>query len=81
MRTASSPARKDKKQYSAVDICPHNRHVRYGMLVFVGMDALRVSPFEAFGPARASEDKRREYLDCYGRRLLALETTPPLHFS
>jgi NAD(P)H dehydrogenase (quinone) len=49
------------------------------MLYFVGMDVL--PPFVVYGPARASEDKRREYLDCYGRRLLALETTPPLRFS
>ena len=51
------------------------------MPYFVGMDALRVPPFVVYRLARASEDKRREYFDCYGRRLLALETTPPLHFS
>ena len=54
-------------------------HVHHGMLYFVGMDVL--PPFVVYGPARASEDKRREYLGCYGQRLLALETTPPIRFG
>jgi len=54
-------------------------HVQHGMLYFVGMDVL--PPFVAYGPTRASEEKRCEYLDSYAQRLLALETTPPLHFS
>jgi len=32
-------------------------HVQHGMLCFVGMDALRVPPFVAYGPTRASEEK------------------------
>ena len=54
-------------------------HIHHGMLYFVGMDVL--PPFVVYGPARASEEKRREYLDGYGRRLLTLETTSPLRFS
>ncbi len=54
-------------------------HVHHGMLCFVGMDVL--PPFVVCGPARASEERRCEYLDCYGQRLLALETTPPIRFG
>lgn len=52
--------------------------IQHGMLYFVGMDVL--PPFIAWGPARAGDERRREYLAEYRQRLLTLDSTPAIPF-
>jgi len=54
-------------------------HVNHGMFYFCGMEVL--PPFVVYGPARLSDEKRREYLDQYAQRLRNLPNTPPLRFE
>ncbi len=52
--------------------------IHNGILHFVGMDVL--PPFIAWGPARADDARRRQYLDDFRQRLQTLDQTPPLRF-
>lgn len=52
-------------------------HINHGMLYFVGMDALPY--FTAFGPARKSDEERKEYLESYKKHLGNIDNIQPLY--
>jgi len=52
--------------------------INHGILRFVGFDVL--PPFIAWSVARASADRRQQYLERYRQRLLALWETPPIQY-
>jgi len=52
--------------------------IQHGILYFTGFDVL--PPFVAWSVARAGDEKRREYLEAYRRRLLDLPGTPPIRY-
>jgi NAD(P)H dehydrogenase (quinone) len=52
--------------------------VNHGILRFTGFDV--VPPFVAWGPARASDEQRRAYLEQYRQRVLSLWTTEPIAY-
>jgi NAD(P)H dehydrogenase (quinone) len=53
-------------------------HVNHGMFAFTSFDVL--PPFVAWSPARASDERRRQYLDEYAKRLLAVNETEPIKY-
>lgn len=50
--------------------------INHGMFRFVGFDVL--PPFIAWAPTRSSDEKRKQYLEQYKQRLLALQETTPI---
>ena len=54
-------------------------HIQHGMLYFTGMDVL--PPFVAWGPARADDALRQQYLEAFTLRLRSLATTRPIVFA
>ena len=58
------------------DIQSHLHPINYGILRFVGFDVLPA--FIAWGPARASEERRRSNIDEYVARVLSISETEPI---
>lgn len=52
--------------------------INHGILRFTGFDVL--PPFIAWAPVRASDERRREYLEAYRQRLLTLWETEPISY-
>lgn len=53
--------------------------IQHGIFYFTGMDVL--PPFIAWSPARITPEQRQAYLEQYGQRLLALESTEPIRWE
>jgi NAD(P)H dehydrogenase (quinone) len=52
--------------------------IHHGILYFTGFDVL--PPFIAWSPAHLGDEKRKEYLEEYRRRLLILAETQPIRY-
>tara|TARA_B100000676_G_scaffold60133_1_gene59444 strand:- start:45 stop:755 length:711 start_codon:yes stop_codon:yes gene_type:complete len=60
------------------DIHAHLHPINYGILRFVGFDVL--PPFIAWGPARASDERRRANIEEYVARVLSIPETEPIAY-
>ena len=60
------------------DIHAHLHPINYGILRFVGFDVL--PPFIAWGPARASDERRRANIEEYVARVLSIPETEPITY-
>lgn len=60
------------------DIHAHLHPINYGIFRFVGFDVL--PPFIAWGPARASEERRKANIDEYVSRVLAISEAKPIAY-
>ena len=60
------------------DIHAHLHPINYGILRFVGFDV--VPPFIAWGPARASDERRRANIEEYVARVLSIPETEPIAY-
>ncbi len=52
--------------------------INHGILRFVGFDVL--PPFVVFGTSQISDERRKEYLEDYKKRLLSIEETPSINY-
>ena len=60
------------------DIHAHLHPINYGILRFVGFDVL--PPFIAWGPARASDERRCANIEEYVARVLSIPETEPIAY-
>ena len=60
------------------DIHAHLHPINYGILRFVGFDVL--PPLIAWGPARASDERRRANIEEYVARVLSIPETEPITY-